>query len=175
MKRLVLVLLALALLLPASASATTIIAPPSPWPFQTWADEALVPTPPGSLELVLDDTFCGGEGIACTGPTDPIYFDPTFYAGKPGAVRQVFDHELGHHFDYDVMEDWARARFEWLVGETRPWTEDPNAPNEKFAEAWALCAVRARLRHAPLEYGYGYHPSPRLHRKVCHLIAVVGA
>jgi hypothetical protein len=153
---------------PASAK-TSITAPPgTSMPYQRWVDEAKAPTPNVTLTLVEDDAPCGGP-TACTGPGDfTIWLAPW---GGEGLTRGVFLHELGHNFDYYDMTEATRAHFEFLVGEDRSWTEDPNAPNEKFAEAWKWCALKGtNLRRAPLNFSMDYRPTPKLQPKVCALI-----
>lgn len=181
----ILIAVILALVAAAPAEATTIVAPPSsPYPYQAWADKAAVPTPPGTVEVIEDAVACGGQASACTGQHMgrdlPISID-TYLSGETfREVRQVFYHELGHHFDYEVMQDWARARFEQLVGDYRPWVPaineaQPNAPREKFAEAWMRCAYSTTIKRAPQSYGYLYRPTPKIHAKVCRLIERVAA
>lgn len=157
--------------LAAPAAATTIVAPVgSPVPYQRWADESKVATPQMTLVVDEDAAICAPKA-ACTGPGDPIWINPWLAGSTFPEIREVFVHELGHHFDYYVMEDWARARFQQLVGDPRPWTEDPNAPNEKFAEAYRFCAlVGPRLLAPPTSWGYAYRPYRNLHAQACHLI-----
>lgn len=152
---------------------TKVVAPPdSPYPYQAWADRARVPTPDLTIAVVEDDERCEGESSACTElGAATIWLDPWLSGGTRRDVRSTFLHELGHQFDY-VMPEWARARFLALRRDSRAWREGPNAPNEQFAEAWALCAERGQRLGRVDEWGYGYEPSRRLHFRVCHLVRV---
>lgn len=92
----------------------------------------------------------------------------------PFRTRQTLLHELGHVFDFTTLWNADRARFEDLVDDHRAWWgEGPNAPREKFAEAYQLCARRWSLR-ARAHEAYEYSPTPALHRRVCALIRAVG-
>lgn len=165
-----LVSLAALVVFPAVAQArTTIIEPPgSHFPYQQWVDEAKVPTPEVTLTVIEDASGCEGEGSACTAEgAATIWADPLW------SKRWDFLHEIGHNQDY-VMPDWARTRFLSLTRDPRPWRSPPNSPHERFAEAWAACAIWGyRIARRP-ELGYLWEPSPRLHRRICRLIRTTG-
>jgi hypothetical protein len=71
------------------------------------------------------------------------------------------------------MNDDARLDFLAVIGDSRSWNAIPNSPHEKFAEAYALCAISEhpwwgtqRLHYV----GYDYDASRETHRRVCDLI-----
>lgn len=105
---------------------------------------------------------------ACTAPGHPVYVDPSLRRG----LRFVIVHELGHHVDYQVLTDYQRAIFRRLVADRRPWRTAPNSPHEKFAEAYALCALRPRGFYR--SYGYGYDVSRKRHRRICLFMRRLG-
>ena len=125
--------LAAALAFPTSASAVTVADPQ----LQEWADHSYLPTPDEQVE-VLPAICPTDEATACTWPGGPIYLGP-------GPERRTrFLHELGHRFDYALMDDTDRAAFAAIYGETRPWRCGcSNSPHELFATAYAQLA-RAR-------------------------------
>ena len=166
-------LLLLALVVCAPASATTLVMPDGterPQPFQGWVDAALVPTPPGDVTLSLDG--CPGEpDIASCAPVG----EGMLALSRDWADRHVVLHELGHVFD-DLMPQWARTQFMQLIHRRGAWAPERSSspPNEQFAEAYALCAVRPFLR-ARHYSAYGYAPTPARHDRVCALIRRAGA
>ena len=133
---------------------------------QRWADAFSVPTSQERLTIhwrgcqPLEDPWS-----SCTwAERQDIYMAPT-------DGRYVFAHEMGHRFDYTVMSAAARRRFGRLLRDSRAWRSGPNALNEQFAEAYALCAVNARPDPwGRMNGGYAYRPSWRVHRRVCALI-----
>jgi hypothetical protein len=142
-----------------------------------WLARSLEPLPREAgvvLNMKPDDVSgaCYGNG-ACTAPEwSAIYLDP-----REGGVRATFFHELGHRFDYTQLSDRNRVRFRELAGirPTRPWRGVPNAPAERFAEAYGLCSlgVEPRLPLTPttlsneINGAYGYSPTVRQHRRIC--------
>jgi hypothetical protein len=133
----------------APATATTLVLPDGterPQPYQSWVDAALVPTPPGVVTLRLDG--CGADMPACAPEGER-----TIVLSPDWSSRHVLLHELGHVLD-DSVPGWVRSRF---------------GDEERFAEAYALCARRRTLR-ARYFGGYGYAPTPAQHRRSCALI-----
>jgi hypothetical protein len=143
-----------------------------------WAEASLEPLP-HEAGIVLNTNrrdvagACYGNS-ACTSPEWPsIYLDPRY-----GSVRATFFHELGHRFDYTRLTDANRARFRELahIRPKRPWRGVPNAPAERFAEAYGLCSLgrEPRLPLTPtrvsnrINGAYGYSPTVRQHRRICH-------
>jgi hypothetical protein len=176
MRRIVVCAVLLAgLLVPAAAPATTLETDGGatrPQPFQSWVDRAAVPTPPGLVRLSL--AACPGGpawGAACASPADRA-----IHLGSEGRDPVTLLHELGHLFDELVLDDTDRAAFQALLGRRGPWfgpaASDP--PNERFAEAYALCARYPRLRATRLGM-YAYIATPRRHARVCRLVRAVAA
>ena len=155
-----------------TAHATTLVLEDGtvgPQPYQGWVDHARVPTVAGPITLSL--TSCpDGELIACAPGGGP-----TIAVAPEWATRHVVFHELGHLFD-DAMAPWARDAFRALLHRAAAWDgpAETNPPDEQFAEAYALCARRARIRRQYFA-GYHYAPTPDLHRRVCALIRAAAA
>jgi hypothetical protein len=164
-----LALLAVLAVAPAAHAVTVVGADGAPLldPFQRWADRSAMPTVPGTVSVHLDNVMCG-ESVACT-----TALPPTIWFGS-GADRGDFLHELGHQFDYNVMNDAARAAFMRIAGIDGPWRSGgPNPAYERFAEAYRMCARDPRHPDES-RMGYLYEPTVRQHRRVCVLIQHVG-
>jgi hypothetical protein len=134
----------------------------APKRFTTWTAQVKMPTAPGTIGLRLDGEGC--NAVACASPAPAtIWFTPR-------ADREDFVHELGHHFDYSVMTDQARAGFQHIMGlDGRAWRSAPNSPHEKFAEAYRMCSNSPGSPDLT-RWGYGYQPTTAQHRRVCALI-----
>jgi hypothetical protein len=150
------------------ARATTLVLPDGtvgPQPYQSWVDRANVPTIDATVTLRLDG--CGDLPGCVTDGELAIDLDPEW------ASAHVLLHELGHLFD-DRMPDWARTRFQGLVG-ARSWLSDSSAgpAGEQFAEAYSLCARKRTIRRRAAE-GYRYDPTPAEHVQACGLIRRAG-
>ena len=142
-----------------------------------WVSRSLEPLP-HEVGVVLNTNrtdvsdACYGNG-ACTSPDwTAIYLDT-----RDGDVRATFFHEFGHRFDYTRLTDGNRVRFRELAGirPTRPWRGVANAPAERFAEAYGMCALGAEPRFPltpttlsnQINGAYGYSPTVRQHRRIC--------
>jgi hypothetical protein len=161
---------AIALIPTAVASAATTLATPDgtlrPEPYQSWVDDALVPTPAGTVTLSLDGC---GEVLSCAPEGEhSILLSPDW------ASRQVVLHELGHVFD-DSMPASARTRFQSIMRKRGAWASASSATpaNEQFAEAYSLCARHTSIKQS-YDGGYGYAPTPSQHRQVCSVIRQAG-
>lgn len=129
--------------------------------YQTWIDDAHMPTPAVQVSVLGSTDLCRGLD-ACTRPG-------YVYLG-PGATRDEVLHEMGHQFDYTIMTDAARAAFMKIMRLHGLWrSEYGNPPNEKFAEAYRMCAKNPLAPDEHLQ-GYLYDPTVRQHRRVCALI-----
>src|SRR5919201_4721423 len=102
------------------------------------------------------------EGGSCADPARAVvYLD-----SDDDFTRQ---HELGHLFDAQLLDDAERAALAPLLDAPAdpPWDAGTDAecidvvcPSERFADAYATC----RLKWSPggdWADGYGYSPSPR--------------
>jgi hypothetical protein len=151
----VLLAAALLLLLPASALA------------------ARVPMP--ATLTVHEQTSCPDEtGASCSDlDSDQIWL-------APGSGRFERYHEIGHQFDRQTLTDTHRAWFKRLFGypDSADWYATVG-PQEKFADAYATCALGRPTRKAhgmtvaSQQSGYGYAPGGRLHFRVCNAINVI--
>lgn len=100
---------------------------------------------------------------------------------KVPLAEMVYLHELGHWFDAHAMTSDARVAFEAILGVAKDWWQGPDAPAEKFAQAFALCALYpvapkrwpTRPTWGMIVYGYG--PTLKQHRTACALIAAIAA
>jgi len=160
---------AAALVLAGPAAATTVVFADGthrPQPYQGWIDRTHVPTPNGTLTLVLGPCAQSYSwAAACADPAArTVYLDSD-------RRRDTFLHEVGHLFDARAMRRGTRAAFQRLIGRRGPWDAPPatDPPSEQFAEAYSLCARKRTLRSA--HFGmYDYIVSPRVHLRVCALI-----
>lgn len=130
---------------------------------------ALIPTPP--VVIKVGDQGCvtaGHLAWSCAFP-GTIEIAPEAKGSNP-----TFLHELGHQFDYTVMD--GRARYQYrhnILHSPQPWNK---GPNEMFAAAYSLCAQYRTLPPAG-DYStqYGYEPTPRMHTRTCRLIRATAA
>ena len=138
-------------------------------PYRRWVRKALVPVVGGRLRVYL--TGCPGKPKAagCV-----FYRHPRRVYLKRSArgLAGVFYHELGHLFDFRVLNDRDRRQFRRLMGQQgRRWAwSGRNPPAELFAEAYSWCARFGEIRSIGRFATYGYDPSPRQHRAACLLI-----
>lgn len=140
-------------------------------PYQSWADEAKVPTVQTTVTVKADVTACAGS-TACAWP-GALRISCTF--GQQ--CRDALLHELGHHYDFS-MPEWKRRVFAKITTRRADaWLDGRNSLAEQFAVAYSLCAV-GRLTHSYPQadgsrmtvYGYQYKPTARQQRRVCRLI-----
>ena len=133
-----------------------------------WLRQAKVPVVRG--RIVIRRTACpmGAAFAGCVFPARPreLYMRPGLH--EP---RRIFYHELGHTFDLLVLNRRERSRFKRIVGIRRHgWFRGGLPPAEWFADGYAACAVRPRMRRAMRPTPYGYSPAPRRYNRVCALI-----
>lgn len=83
-----------------------------------------------------------------------------------------FYHELGHIFDLNSMTDLARGRFLQLIHDHHSWSQAPNAPKEKFAVAYALCAEPSN--YIGKYFDYNLILGPKTYHRICRLLRLVG-
>jgi hypothetical protein len=133
-----------------------------------WIHQAKLPLVGGRVRVLLGG--CPGSPlfVGCVFTRRPrvIYLSPA--ARRP---RAVLYHELGHTFDLRVLRPRHRRAFKRLMGiETPGWYTSSPPASEFFADAYALCAERRRLRAPRAATPYGYRATPRRHRRACALI-----
>jgi hypothetical protein len=134
-----------------------------------WISHLALPLP--SATIVVAVASCPDVPYAdgCSAP-GVIWLDPN-------ADQAVLLHELGHQFDY-TQPAWARAAFEALNHDRRPWGADPNGPFEQFAEAWMGCALPALAADrydtatSRYDFAFGYSPSFRGLQGACKLVRI---
>jgi len=136
-------------------------------PYQGWVTRAKVPTVRGKVQVLL--TGCPRRprfaGCVFSKRTRTIYLKRS--ADSP---REVLLHEFGHLFDLRVLGKDDRRAFKRVMGRPRAsWFRGVNAPAEQFAEAYALCALRERIK-GRITGGYGFRTAPRRHRRSCAII-----
>ena len=157
-----------------TARATTVVTPDGrpAQPYQTWANQSLVPTPAGTVVVQLAScpnapAWAGGCAMAP---------QRTIYLGPAARTKAAFLHELGHLFDAADMTDPLRQLFESVSRTRGAWASAAvNDPaREKFAEAYSLCARHKTIRSA--QYGmYAYTATPAMHRRACAVIRQAAA
>jgi len=82
-------------------------------------------------------------------------------------LRRSYWHELGHVFDMQVLApSGLRPAFAAIDG--RPWTTP--ASEERFAQAYALCAHNKILRRPYKSEYHAFSLTPRQFLRVCRLI-----
>lgn len=111
----------------------------------------------------VQPTACpDGGSPACTYPgTATVYVERDQDAF-------VLKHELGHLFDYQRLNDGDGV---WNQG---TGLEGLLSPAERFADAYATCALGWRPDRGEWENSYGYQPTLKRHRQICGAINRVG-
>lgn len=167
------------LLLPAAGEARGVPAPTPAerlqhdgrFPYQRWIDDMRVPLPPVKRIEIRHESCGGGPpdgGRSCIG-SQPDGSLRISLADKGGAARRAFYHELGHAFDYRVLDEKGQQRFLAILGRPdRVWTDPPNAPSEQFAEAYGVAASQGR--HGRGTWGYNYRATAKNSRAFMRLL-----
>jgi hypothetical protein len=135
----------------------------APQLYTGWLASFAVPAPPGYVDFGIGPCASRLE-LGCMEWTNPI---ATVRIQRSDRLdRTTFAHEMGHVFDYYVLDQvgW-RPRFAALEGFA--W-QTPRS-EEYFADSYALCALHPRLQRA-VTTDYGFHVTPRLHARICGLI-----
>lgn len=166
-----------------TAQAATVVGPSF---YQRWLNQATVPTPRMTLRIYRAPCPQDPRARGCIIKPNRIYIDPAVERKwSPQGRRIALMHEVGHMFDFHVMTDRWRQRFEAILhlqGKSwdgprsgfGPYASGP--PMEKFAENYAECAVVGptishRLRKPR---HYRYRPTPRQYAQVCRMIRRIG-
>jgi hypothetical protein len=136
---------------PASASTTITVEDGSPdFPYQSWVDEANVPTPDLSISVVENTEACNGPALGCTDQATTLSLSPC--PACDGGQRKTFLHELGHVDDAFRLTPETRLSFLSLIN--RPglaWSlrgepHSARAGEEWFADTYSICARKPRIR-----------------------------
>lgn len=127
--------------------------------WQSWANEAKVPTWPGRVELAV--TGCPESGaIGCTWLSSPpiVHVVPGL---QPALSRSTLYHELGHVFAARYIGARQQAAFEHAWGLSAPWSSQlpyGGTPEEWFAEGYQLCALHESWTYAAAaREGYSFY------------------
>jgi hypothetical protein len=131
-----------------------------------WLHQAKAPLVHGRVQLVFRACPRHAWLAACVFSNRPrrIYI-------RRGLVdqRRILYHELGHVFDFKVLNRRERRRFKRVMHlRRRGWYGGGGRAAEWFADGYSLCALGHRLDAAT---PYGYQPARRQHRAVCRLIS----
>jgi hypothetical protein len=155
------------LALAASAQAATLVGAdgtPLGGRWQAMVGAAKVATAPGTV--VVDLHACPGtEYDGCWDST--VLHLPT---ARGVDVRWTLMHELGHVFDDRVLTPADRAAFKRVVRYPASWTTGAEPAGERFAEAYAGCAIYAHAPYGGLDGEYGYEAGPETFKRVCDVI-----
>ncbi|MGH2847224.1 MAG: hypothetical protein ACRDL0_14580, partial [Thermoleophilaceae bacterium] len=136
--------------------------------FHSWLHKSKAPLVRGRLRIKVGSCPTRPLFVGCVFTKRPRTIFLSAAARRP---RAVLYHELGHTFDLRVLRPRHRARFKRLMRiRTRGWFTSSPPAAEHFADAYALCAERRRLRGARAATPYGYRATPRRHRRTCALI-----
>src|SRR5512133_1099077 len=73
-------------------------------------------------------------------------------------------------FDDRVLTATDRAAFKTVIRYSGAWTTGDEPAGERFAEAYAGCALCARAPYGGLQGQYGYVAGPDTFRRACELI-----
>jgi len=139
---------------------------PARW--QRWVRRSLVPVVNGRVKVGLNGCPGHPRVVGCVYSTrlSTVYID-----GDRAVLPATLYHELGHLFDWRVLNNRERRRFKRLLGMgSRGWFSGRMPPAEQFAEAYSFCARYRRIRSIRAYTTYGYDPSPSTHRTACALI-----
>ena len=159
------------------ASATAPAHPPKPvgaagkeirGPMHTWLHQARAPLVRGRVQILVIGCPARPRFVACVYARRPsrIYI-------RPGLrnTRWALYHELGHVFDFRVLNNRERWRFRQILGiREKRWFGGRRRAAELFAEGYASCARFGSRRAARRHSVYGYRPSLRQHRATCRLL-----
>ncbi len=135
-----------------------------------------IPTPP---RVTVVHAECPDVGGSCA----DAYQEAIYLA--PGADRFDRQHELGHLFDAELLDDAERNALTPLLGVDAPWEQGTGedcwsaaCPSERFADAYAACRLKLypeghrRREHVVTDWqtAYGYNPTVAVHRRMCRAI-----
>lgn len=189
--------IALGLVIAHAAGAAQLVGPGAPWAYTVQTHVPGPPGPPIRVEVgpCPDLPSAGG----CFYPGAPDGTGAAIYVLYPGDAFAL-EHELGHAFDSRALDDGERAWFVAVLGfpSGTPWRNpsrweggDPyclrsTCPDERFADAYAVCALDLYTGHYDRRSGAftahahgrevetimagGWRPSRRTRLDVCGAI-----
>ena len=138
-----------------------------------WLHQAKVPLPKGRVQIIRG--ACPGHPSydACVITRRPRRI---YMAVRLNQPRRLLYHELGHVFDLRVLNNRERRGFKKIMGIRRKgWFRGALPPAEWFADGYARCAYRTRVRRRQGSSPYGFRPTVRQHRRICLLLARAAA
>jgi hypothetical protein len=138
-----------------------------------WVHQSRAPLPSGRVKIVRIRCPARPKFVACVYSRRPsrIYMRP-----RVRNPRWVLYHELGHVFDFRVMNQRERRAFRKIMRlRGRRWYVGDDPPAELFAEGYANCAAYGPAGRPRRKSVYGYRPSAAQHRAVCRLLASAAA
>jgi hypothetical protein len=156
-----------ALAVAAPARAVTLVTPDGAalgGHLQAVADGSRVPTAPGTV--VVDLSPCPGTAYQGCWTPEGLHI-PT---ARGVDVRWTLMHELGHVFDERILRGADRAAFKRVIRYSGAWATGAEPAGERFAEAYAGCAIYAGAPYGGLDAEYGYSAGPETFARVCALI-----
>ena len=133
-----------------------------------WLHQARAPLVRGRVQILVIGCPARPRFVACVYSRRPsrIYI-------RPGLrnMRWALYHELGHVFDFQVLNNRERRRFRQIMGirENR-WFGGRRRAAELFSEGYASCARFGPKRAPRRRSVYGYAPTARQHRATCRLL-----
>jgi hypothetical protein len=134
----------------------------------SWMHQAKVPLVHGRVRIKRGPCPMHPDFVGCVFSARPR----TIYLGwNARDLRAVLYHELGHVFDHLVLNSRERRQFKRIIGvQGAGWSRGRLPAAEWFADGYAECAVRPRVRRRAGRTAYGYAPTTRQHARVCRLI-----
>ena len=150
---------------------TTLVASsgrPLPKRWQRWVRRSLMPIVRGRVKVGRRGCPAHPRSVGCvySDRLSVVYIDE-----RRAVLPATLYHELGHLFDWRVLNNRDRRRFKRLLGKSRQgWFSGREKPAEQFAEAYSFCARYRRIRSIRTYTTYGYDPSPAQHRRACQMI-----
>lgn len=134
---------------------------------------AQTPRVPQPANMTVIPAACPtGDAPACA------YQDGTIYI-EPGQDQFVYWHEVGHIFDAELLTVGDRNWFTRMLGLIGAWDQGSGlqglrSPKERFADAYATCALGWRPDRGPWADSYGYEPTLKRHKQICAAINRIG-
>lgn len=147
--------------------ATLVIVSPNPAHVK-WISHANVRLPQISRLTIKKEPCPALANASCVVTNSPS----TIYLLPSDDNKYTLLHELGHVYDRTTMPSWQRRAFRRIMKYKQPWESgwrnnllvSPGVV-ELFADAYMSCATSSVLTG-----GYGWWPTRRQYRRVCHML-----